>query len=233
MYIGTVGIALNRGSGTLGLTGVTVNAAAGTSSQAPIVLTSGTNLTTPVAGAIEFDGSNYYITPNTTTGRAGMDGTWTYRMTGTGTTTVQATIADYFPATSSINLEASSVYEIEMFCYFTKTTAGTVTWTMAASSAPTLMTGWYQSNPVASVVTAGATTNGWAGGQGAATAAFAASGSLATGVNHAFHFKITIITSAATNFRMRITSNTGTTTHLAGSWYSVNKVNSTTGNFAA
>ena len=42
---------------------------AGTATLAPLQLTSGTNLTTPAAGAIEFDGFNYYVTANTSTGR--------------------------------------------------------------------------------------------------------------------------------------------------------------------
>lgn len=40
--------------------------AAGTTSIAPIVLTSGTNLTTATAGAFEFDGTNFYLTPSST-----------------------------------------------------------------------------------------------------------------------------------------------------------------------
>jgi hypothetical protein len=40
--------------------------AAGTTTIAPIVLTSGTNLTTATAGAFEFDGTNFYLTPSST-----------------------------------------------------------------------------------------------------------------------------------------------------------------------
>jgi hypothetical protein len=39
---------------------------AGSTTVAPFKMTSGTNLTTPQAGAIEFDGSFFYITPNAT-----------------------------------------------------------------------------------------------------------------------------------------------------------------------
>ncbi len=41
--------------------------AAGTSSQAPLTLTSGTNLTSAAAGAIEYDGSAFYASPLATT----------------------------------------------------------------------------------------------------------------------------------------------------------------------
>jgi hypothetical protein len=50
---------LNLSGGTL--TG-TLNLAAGTSTVAPIVLASGTNLTTPANGAMEFNGTNFYLT---------------------------------------------------------------------------------------------------------------------------------------------------------------------------
>lgn len=40
--------------------------AAGTTTIAPIVLTSGTNLTTATAGAFEFDGTSFYLTPSST-----------------------------------------------------------------------------------------------------------------------------------------------------------------------
>jgi hypothetical protein len=50
----------------------TLNLVAGTASIAPIKLVSGTNLTNPIAGAIEYDGTLIYATPkvnNTTAGR--------------------------------------------------------------------------------------------------------------------------------------------------------------------
>jgi len=40
--------------------------AAGTTSYAPLKLTSGTNLTSPVAGTFEYDGTNFYLSPSTT-----------------------------------------------------------------------------------------------------------------------------------------------------------------------
>lgn len=45
------------------LSNKTIILAAGTNSVAPLVLTSGTNLTTAAAGAIEFDGTVFYSTP--------------------------------------------------------------------------------------------------------------------------------------------------------------------------
>jgi parallel beta-helix repeat protein len=45
---------------------LTLAAGTATASTAPLKLTSGTNLTTPEAGAIEFDGTNYFATSSTT-----------------------------------------------------------------------------------------------------------------------------------------------------------------------
>lgn len=46
--------------------GAELRPAAGTTSYPPILLTSGTNLSTATAGAFEFDGTNFYLTPSTT-----------------------------------------------------------------------------------------------------------------------------------------------------------------------
>ncbi len=43
--------------------GQTLKPAVGTTSYPPILLTSGTNLTTATAGAFEYDGTNFYLTP--------------------------------------------------------------------------------------------------------------------------------------------------------------------------
>lgn len=54
------------GSGTLETTRVTIQAGTATAGTAPLKFTSGTNLTTPESGAVEFDGTNYYATASTT-----------------------------------------------------------------------------------------------------------------------------------------------------------------------
>jgi hypothetical protein len=51
----------------------TISLSAGTSTVAPLVLASGTNLLSPSAGATEFDGISPYFTPNTTSGRSLLD----------------------------------------------------------------------------------------------------------------------------------------------------------------
>jgi hypothetical protein len=79
---------------------VTTTFKAGTTSTAPLLLTSGTNLTSPAAGAIEFDGTSLYFTPSATrktiayldsniTGTsAGLSSTLAITSGGTGATTL-------------------------------------------------------------------------------------------------------------------------------------------------
>ena len=140
------------------------------------------------------------------------------------------TIGDFFGATSAISLEASSEYQIHIYATMTKTTAGTATWTLTASSAPIRITGTYLASPITGIA-AGAATSGFAGSQGATTAAFAATGSLSTGVNHAFQFVVQVQTNAATSFKLQLTQSAGTATPLAGSYYTVKKISATTGTF--
>jgi hypothetical protein len=207
-------------------------AAGGTAaSTAPIKLTSGSLLTTAEVGATEYDGSSLYFTTNTTsTGRGQVAARQIFRLAANGSA-LGPTIADYFGATSSINLPATGVYEIEYFLYFTKTTAGTVTFTLTASSAPTGIFGTYIGAP-ATGVGSGAPQSGYTGAQAAATAAFPATASLTTAVNHTYTIRAQIITNAATTFKVQVTSSAGTVTPLAGSFYAVRRVAASTGNFA-
>ncbi len=58
---GNVGIGVTAPTAALHL-----KAGTATANTAPLKLTSGANMTTPEAGAVEFDGTNYYATSGTT-----------------------------------------------------------------------------------------------------------------------------------------------------------------------
>ena len=225
---GNVGIGLAGSAATAYLHLAAGGTAASTSS---LKLTSGSLLTTAEAGATEFDGSSLYFTTNTTsTGRGQVVTRQIFRLAANGSA-IGPTIADYFGATSSINLPAAGVFEIEYFLYFTKTTAGTVTFTLTASSAPTGIFGTYIGAP-ATGVGSGAPQSGYTGAQAAATAAFPATASLTTAVNHTYTIRTQVITNAATTFKVQVTSSAGTVTPLAGSFYAVKRVAASTGSFA-
>ncbi len=210
---------------------LTPKAGTATAGTSPLKFLTGTNLTTAEAGAVEYDGTYFYFTPDTTSGRAHNGAFQTFRLTANGSA-IGPAITDYFGANSAINLVASSVYEIELFAYLQKNTAGTLTWTHTASSAPTLISSLWRAGPVSGIA-AGTPTTLYTGSRGATTAAFGASASISNNAFMAYEFRTRVITNAATNFRLRVTSSAGTVTPQAGSFYTVRRVSDTTGSFAA
>lgn len=210
---------------------LTPTAGTATAGTAPLKFTSGTNLTTPEDGAVEYDGTYLYVTPTQASGRGHSGVFQTFRLTANGSALGPA-IADYFGANSSINLAAGSVYEIEYFAYFQKLTAGTLTWTHTASSAPTLISSLHRAGPVTGIA-AGAPTTLYTGSRATTTAVFGATASVSNNAFMAYEFQTRVITNLATNFRLRVTSSAGTVTPQAGSFYTVRQVSGTTGSFAA
>lgn len=216
---------------TTGLVQGDIRPDAGTTLLAPLKFTAGTNLTTAEAGAVEYDGTFLFGTPTTTSGRGQIPCLQTFRLTANGSN-IGPTIGDFFGANSSINLAATSVYDIEALAYLQKNTAGTLTWTWTASSAPTLITAMFRAGPVTGIA-AGTPTTLYTGSRGAATAAFGATGSISNNAFMAYEFKVRVITNAATNFRLRVTNSAGTVTPQAGSFYIVNRLSTSQGSFAA
>jgi hypothetical protein len=108
------------------LTNKSVALAAGTASVAPFNLTSGTNLTTALAGAIEYDGKVFYGTPQGAQ-RGIIPGAQFYRLesnlAGANVSTVQSVF------NVSVTLSTSTVYAFEAMYYFNKT-AGTTSHTL-------------------------------------------------------------------------------------------------------
>lgn len=222
-------IVINAGDVTFGDT-IKPRAGTATAGTAPLQFTSGTVLSAAVAGAVEYDGTFLYATPTTTSGRGHVAPRQTFRLTGAGSN-IGGTIADFYGATSAINLAATSVYDIEFFPYFQKNTAGTVTWTLTASSAPTVISGTYMGSPVSGIA-AGTPITGYAGSRAATTAAFAATASVTNNAFMAFSIKVQVVTNAATTFTLRVTCGAGTVTPQAGSFYTVRQIAGTTGSFA-
>jgi hypothetical protein len=212
------------------VSGATTTLTTGTATVAPLTFASGTNLTTAAAGVLEYDGSFFYATKETTSGRGNISIQHTFRLAANGGAIT--TIANFYGANSAINLAASSVYDIEYHAYFTKTTAGTVTFTLTASSAPTLVFALLQGTP-AGGVGAGTPQGLTASSQANVTTAFGATASLTNNTNHVYLIKGRIQTNAATNLRLNLTSNTGSATPLAGSYYVIRRVSASQGSFAA
>jgi hypothetical protein len=94
---------------------------AGTTTVAPLVLTSGTNLTSATAGAVEYDGKVVYATPIGTQ-RGIVPTQQYYRLNSTVAGADSTSAQNIFGV--GVTLSASTVYEFEIFAIFTKT-AGT------------------------------------------------------------------------------------------------------------
>jgi hypothetical protein len=135
-------------------------------------------------------------------------------------------ITDYF--TSTISLDASSIYEIDAVAYFLKTTPGTVIWTWTFSSAPDAISSFYTATPAVGFTTTVATNTAFVGGSAAiqtsTTLAHAASSSLTTAVYHQHRFRVLVRTNAATTIQLRSTPSAGTLTPQAGSYMRATKV---------
>lgn len=222
----------------VGVTGPTaalhLKAGTATAFTAPLKFTSGTLLSAAEAATVEYDGTVYYTTPNTTSGRGYTPSTHIFRLTATGSA-VGPAISNFFGANSAINLAAAGVYEIEAYCYFTKTTAGTIVVTATSSLAPVNLNGSVDYGAVGGGTATGAANRISLFNSTATGAAFGASGSLTTAVSHLFIVRLIVEANAsASNLRINFTASAGTFTPLRGSYYKVTRLPAgNSGSFAA
>ena len=220
-------------TGILNTTGILGKA--GTASIAPIQLTSGTNLTAAAAGAVEYDGVQVYGTIDTTSGRGIIPVEQYFHLTSAGGTI--STIANYFGTTSNISLVASAYYEIDIYLFFLKTTAGTVTWTLTNSAAPTGQNIYFEMSPITGIVAPPGTAGTMLQGQtyNDTTVALAyTTGTLSDATNHYAKFKIFLKNGTGTSLKIQATSSAGTITPGIGSfWFCKRLSPSNIGTFAA
>lgn len=211
-----------------------IKAGTAAANNAPLKFTAGTNLTTAEAGTVEYDGAVFYKTPSTASGRGYSPAVNIFRLTTNGTA-FGPTIGNFFNASSAINLAAGGVYEIEAYCYFTKTTAGTVTVTATSSLAPVNLNGSVNYGAAAGGNATGAANRIGLYNSTATGAAFGASASLTTAVKHLFIVRLIVESNAAaSNLRINFTASAGTVTPLQGSYYKVTRLPAgNSGSFAA
>jgi hypothetical protein len=190
-----------------------------------LVLTADSLTTTPTAGATEYDGVCFYSTADSTGGRPFSQNAQIFRLTANGTA-IGAAIADYFSTSSSITLSANGVYEIEYFLYFTKTTAGTVTFTLTAAQTPINVNTYYVGTPVGGEGTVGTPQTAAKTASASTTTVLPVTGSLTTAVNHQYYIKAIVQGNAgvAGTFKLQVTESAGTITPLLGSYYKVTRL---------
>ncbi len=121
-------VTLTHNTDTLTVAGGGIVLAAGATAKAPLVMTSGTNLTTAAAGAVEFDGVSFYATSVASSRQvvnAEQISVLASDFTGTDVNTAQpifSTLQD------TLLLTASTTYEFEAFYYISRS-AGTTSHT--------------------------------------------------------------------------------------------------------
>lgn len=230
---GQLELKTGTGSGTTALTlstaqiatfAGTIKPSTGTATVAPLDFTAGTNLTTALAGAVEYDGGAFYTTIDTTAGRGLTPSTQYLRLTSDGSAI--STIANFFGATSGITLVNNAFYEFEAVLYFTKTTAGTATFTMTFTQAPVNNDAFYVGTPVGGVGTAGTAQTAALVKSTATAGALPATGSLTTAVNHQYVVRSMFQANATTGgtLNLQLTASAGTATPLTGSYYKITRL---------
>ena len=184
------------------------------------IIGNGTVLTSPAAGALEYDSAAFYLTPDGTSGRATVDTNYIFRLTADGTTR-GGTIADFFAdgGNNALPTSTNGIYVIDYYVWFTKTTAGTVTWTLTNTQAYTNAVAWWRNGPVAGQQASG--TSVAAGIDNSTTAALAlpATASLTTATEQHAHIHLLAECGTAGNIRLRVTCSAGTVTPRRGSHY--------------
>ena len=222
------------GVGTAPVATALVNLAAGGLTLAPLQFTSGPVQTTTSAGDLEYDGVNLYGTIDTGSGRGQIPVTQYNHLTGTGGAIT--TIANFFGTTSNPSLVASAYYEIEVVMFYLKTTAGTVTWTLTNSAAPTSQNILYEMSPVTGIV---APPGGAAQLQGqvynnTAAAYTVTTASISNNANMYTRFRILLQNGAGTSLKIQATANAGSITPGINSyWFCKRMAAAGVGTFAA
>ena len=212
---------------------------AGTSTVAPLTMISGTVLTTPAAGVIEYDGTNYYSTSETTSGRGIVPSIQVFKLTANGSgISSTATGTNYFGTTSNINLAAGGIYEIEYFLAFNTTTANIRNFSFIFNAAPVFYTVDWSMSPITGIVSPPGTATTLFGSalSQTGTTYTVATGSLTSAVNFVARAKLFVSSNAsASTLKLNCwTSTSGTITPMAGSYWKATRLPSTNiGTFAA
>ena len=214
----------NLGIGIAPTAYLTLKAGTATASTAPLKFTSGTNLTTAEAGTIEYNGL-FFSTTSTINGRGYIPSVAYFRLTTDGTA-IGPTIANYFGSTSGLTVTNNAFYELEANLFFTKTTAGTVTFTMTFTQAPVNNNAWYVGTPVGGIGTVGTPQTAAIAKSTATAGALPVTGSLTTAVNHQYTLRSMFQANATTGgtLNIQITSSAGTVTPLTGSYYKLTQL---------
>jgi hypothetical protein len=207
----------------------------GSATQAPMTFTSGTVLTTPAAGVLEYNGQ-FFVTGNTTTKRALVSSKHLYSLTSTRSLTTSAGTVSVFNV--SLALEANTVYEFEIWFGLTAATSvsGSNTAISCSVAIPSSSTGSFEATSSSGTSTSSATRDFATNQSGPLTATsvtYSGTSSTATGQYHIKGIVRTSSTASSFTPNVIITNNTNALTSLtvlAGSYASVSKIGAANAN---
>lgn len=147
-----------------------------------------------------------------------------YRLTADGSA-IGAAAADFF-ASAAFTLAAGGIYIAEWECYFLKTTAGTLTFSIVCAQTPVNINAYMDGGPVAGIGTAGAPTTSAIKASASTTTTIPATASLTTAVDHHFRVKAVIEGHAtvAGTMKLQATESAGTITPRRGSTITVTRL---------
>ena len=206
-----------------------------TAGQAPAYFQgTGVLLTIAVAGAIEYDSINSYITNETTTGRGAIPVEQHFKLTAAGTAI--SGISNYFGSTSNIPLVANAYYNIEMWLWFLKTTSSTIVWTLTNSSAPTAQNIFYEMTPSGGLVTPPGDNSILCGEiyNDTTAAKTITTATIVGATNQYAYMNIFLKNGAGTSLKIQATSTSGTITPGIGSMWKSKRISANNvGAFAA
>jgi len=187
---------------------------AGTTATAPIKFTSGTNLTTPVAGAVEYNGSNYFQTIDATSGRGVLPVSQFIYLSSNNNGI--SSLYPVFPS-STLSLVSGALYEYEAEIYLYKPSSGTLTWAFSFSATPGFMHAHYVGHPTGGIGSVGSATTAGVVNSTGTTISLPNTGTLSSGTYNHYKIKALISVSSATTVRLQVTSNSNTVDMLSGS----------------
>lgn len=198
-----------------------------TASSAPLKFTSGTNLTTAEAGAVEYDGKLEYFTPAGTARALTLNSYYYRKNTSTVLTSATGNQA-VLGLTNGVTLQANTLYEVEG--EFELTTTGTTSHTEAMGFV--LTTATVSGMGVTINRLAANTTSSALGGYLASVTPVVVTGALTTAQTVTYRIKGAIGISTAGQINPVIAFSAapgGTSTIVAGAWFKFTPIG-TTGN---
>jgi hypothetical protein len=193
---------------------------AGGSTSAPILLNSGSILSSPAAGAVEYDGAQFYGTIDAASGQAAIPVEQYFHLASAGSNVTA--IANYFGSNSNMTLVSGAYYDIEIIMYYIKTTAGTVTWTLTNSQAPTAQNIYYEMSPVTGMIAPPGTATMLVGqiyNDNTAARTVVTASLTGAPTNHYARFRIQLRNATGVSLKIQATCGAGSITPGANSYW--------------